>query len=136
MTKAKKTFQLLTSENICEIYSLLHNEGLISFPSTPESEHKIEAVVANINGSNFGVENYPTIPEKIVAYLLFLIKSHPFVDGNKRTAVLVFLVLCRINDMEKHLQGYDLDSLAIFLEQTTGNHQQVIKAVAETIFTN
>ncbi|MEK7639501.1 MAG: Fic family protein [Patescibacteria group bacterium] len=135
MTKERRKFLPLTSENICEIYNLLHSEGLISFPATPESVNKIQALVANINGSNFGVENYVTDKEKVVAYLYFLIKNHPFVDGNKRTAVLVFLVLSRMNDLETHLNGYDLDALAVFLESVKNNdHHYVIKVVSKTIF--
>lgn len=135
MTKEKKIFQPLTSENICEIYNILHKEGLVAFPATPESRNKIEAVVANVNGSNFGIQNYSTHTEKIVAYLYFLIKNHPFVDGNKRTAVLSFLVLCNLNGVREHLEGYDLDALAIFLEQLQDiDHQKIIDTVAKEIF--
>ena len=135
MTKEKKTFQPLTSENICEIYSLLHKEGAISFVLNRSSVNKIEAIVSNVNGSNYGEENYKKATEKIVAYLYFIIKDHPFIDGNKRTAVLVFLVLCRVNNVNCHLDGYGLDSLAIFIEQIKLiDHQPVIKFVAKEIF--
>ncbi len=135
MTKAKKKFRQLTSENICEIYSLLYKEGIISFPSTPDSVKTIEATVANINGSNFGIENYPTDTEKIVAYFYFLIKNHPFVDGNKRTASLVFLVLIEMNGLEKHFEGYNLDALAIFMESVDASeYKEAIKFVSSKIF--
>jgi len=108
---------------------------LISFISTVESAHKIEALVSSINGSNFGVANYKTNEEKVVAHLFFIIKNHPFVDGNKRTAVLTFLVLCRLNELEEHLVGYDLDSLAVFLEGIQGDdYQDKIKLIAKVIF--
>ena len=135
MTKGKKTFQPLTSNDICEIYNLLHREGLISFSLTTEASQKIDALVANINGSNYEIANYRSAEEKVVAYLFFLIKNHPFVDGNKRTAVLCFLVLCRINSLETHLEGYDLDELAVFLEGVTGDdYQKAILSVAQNIF--
>lgn len=135
MTKEKKKFLPLTSENICEIYQLLHNEGLISFKAPVESFAKVDAVVANVTGSNFCVENYPTTEEKIVAFLYFLIKNHPFIDGNKRTAVLVFLVLSKMNGLEESLVGYDLDSLAVFLESVSSDdYQNTIKIVAGAIF--
>lgn len=135
MTKEKKKFLPLTPENICEIYNLLHSEGLISFQSTPESLRKVESLVLSINGSNFGIENYKTSEEKIVAHLFFLIKNHPFVDGNKRTAVLTFLVLCRLNNVDEHLVGYDLDSLAVFLESVSGDdYQEKIRIIAKALF--
>ena len=108
---------------------------MISFRAAAESVHKIEALVSNINGSNFGVSNYKTNEEKVVAHLFFIIKNHSFVDGNKRTAVLTFLVLCRLNKLEEHLVGYDLDSLAVFLESLQGDdYQDKIKLIAKVIF--
>ena len=135
MTKEKKTFQPLTSNHICETYNLLYKEGLVSFPLTPDSYNKIDALVNNINGSNFGVGNYETDGEKVVAYLYFLIKNHPFVDGNKRTAVLSFLILCALNHRHKYLKDYNLDALAVFLEQVNSDdYKRVIKVVAREIF--
>ena len=135
MTKEKKTFQQLTSENICEIYRLLHSEGLVSFPITSEAKNKIDALVANVTGSSFGFQHYQTIEEKVVAYLFFITKAHAFTDGNKRTAVLSFLVLCKMNELEPMLNNYGLDALAVYLEQLElPDYQMVIKFVSEVIF--
>lgn len=135
MTKERKKFQPLTSSDICEIYNLLHKEGVVYFPLTQDAVGKIEATIANINGSNFGVENYPGTSQKIVAYLYFLIKNHPFTDGNKRTAVLSFLVLARLNGCREKLNNYNLDELAVFLERhRTTNHHAFIKLVAQLLF--
>jgi prophage maintenance system killer protein len=134
MTKEKKKFLPLTSNDICEIYSLLHSEGVISFPLSVDASNKIDSLVSSITGSNFGIENYPTDHKKAVAYLYFMIKNHPFTDGNKRTAVLVFLVLCDRNSLIKKLENYDLDSLAVFLERQDGDHQTIVSEVAKVIF--
>ncbi len=108
---------------------------MVSFPKNSSSEDRIDSLVSNINGSNFGEKNYKSNAEKIVAYLYFLIKNHPFVDGNKRTAVLTFLVLSKMNGLDKNLEDYDLDALAIFLEGLQEkNHQFVIKYISEKIF--
>jgi death-on-curing protein len=37
----------------------------------------------------FGMDLYPTIPDKAAALFHSLISNHPFPDGNKRTAILV-----------------------------------------------
>jgi death-on-curing protein len=39
----------------------------------------------------------PTIPDLAVAYAWGLIRDHPFVDGNKRTALLVTDAFCTSN---------------------------------------
>jgi death-on-curing protein len=48
---------------------------------------------------SFGGEDvYPSIEEKAAHLLYFIIKNHPFVDGNKRVAFAVTDVFLRIND--------------------------------------
>jgi len=132
MMKEKKTFQPLTSENICKIYKLLHKEGVVSFPLTSDARHKVEASITNINGNSFGSPHYPTIEQKVIAYFYFLIKNHPFTDGNKRTATLTFLVLCDLNEVKVEIADFDLATLAVFLEQfNQHDHQNIIKITAE-----
>lgn len=133
--KEKKTFQQLRSKNICQIYNLLYKEGIVAFPLTNEARHKIESLVANVTGVNFGQENYPSVELKVVGYLYFLIKNHPFTDGNKRTAVLSFLILCEMNNLKPNMKGVGLDALAVFLEETKEkDHQRVIKSVSKLLF--
>lgn len=115
---------------------MLHSSGVVAFPITQHATEKIGAIVANVVGSSYGVVHYKTVEEKIVAYLWFLINDHPFTDGNKRMAVLVFLILCRRHGVSHHLVGYDLDALAVFLQKKQNlHHQEVIRIVARSIFT-
>ena len=136
MIKVKKTFQPLTSHDVCEIYRLLHREGIVLFPLTTDGENKINSTISNITGSSFGVEHYPSIEEKLVAYFYFIINNHAFTDGNKRTATLVFLVLCQINDMQSRLdRAFNLDALAVYLEQEKDvDHHELISTVAKALF--
>ena len=135
MTKARKKFQPLTSKNICNIYELLHEEKLISFPLTQESTNKIESLVANINSSYFGQEIYGSHEEKVVAYLYFIIKSHAFTDGNKRVACFSFAIVCDLNDLYPKYRGFSLDELAVFLEGSEEkDYQKLIKTVAQSLF--
>ncbi len=134
MIQGKKIFQQTTSRSVCQIYELLHDRKFVSFPLNSESESKVDVIVANINGSNFGIENYKTAEEKAVAYLFFLIKNHPFVDGNKRTAVIVFTVVCALNDLYLKKE-IPLDSLAVFIERIKeDDHHKVIKMIAAAVF--
>lgn len=107
----------------------------MSFPITDDAHHKVESLVENINGKYFGHEIYVDTTEKAVAYLYFLIKNHPFVDGNKRTACLVFEVVCSLNDIVPQYDGFTLDELAIFLEQKPSrDYQTIIKTTARLLF--
>ncbi len=45
----------------------------------------IEGIVGNVMQSFGGSELYPSLEEKAAHLMYFIIKNHPFVDGNKRT---------------------------------------------------
>lgn len=52
---------------------------------------KLEGILAAIYQSAFGNEAYPTLEEKAANLLYFLVKDHPFNDGCKRIAAVLFL---------------------------------------------
>jgi prophage maintenance system killer protein len=56
-----------------------------------EREHGLEAILGNLEQSFGGQELYPTLEEKAAHLLYFIIKDHPFSDGNKRIASLLFI---------------------------------------------
>ncbi len=51
----------------------------------------LKGILGNIEQTFGGKELYPSIEEKAANLLYFLIKDHPFVDGNKRIASLLFI---------------------------------------------
>lgn len=56
-----------------------------------EKDHGLEASLGSIMQTFDGNELYPSMEEKAANLLYFLIKNHPFVDGNKRIAAALFL---------------------------------------------
>ncbi len=46
-----------------------------------------------------GVALYPSLPGKAAALFESLVRNHPFVDGNKRTAVVVTFTALRMNGL-------------------------------------
>jgi len=59
------------------------------------AQEKKEGALGGILGSVFqtvfGQDAYPTIEEKAANLIYFIIKNHPFNDGNKRTAAFSFI---------------------------------------------
>jgi len=51
----------------------------------------LEGVLGNVMQSFGGVPLYPSLEEKAAHLLYFIIKNHPFVDGNKRSGAWAFL---------------------------------------------
>ena len=57
----------------------------------------LESAVARPQASAFGADAYPDLAAKAAALLHSLVLNHPFIDGNKRTAVLATLVFLDLN---------------------------------------
>ena len=51
----------------------------------------LDALLANLDQSVFGEPAYPSIEAKAAHLLYFVIKNHPFADGNKRSAAFLFV---------------------------------------------
>jgi hypothetical protein len=51
----------------------------------------VEGIIGNVMQSFGGKAVYPSIEEKAAHLLYFIIKNHPFVDGNKRTGAYAFV---------------------------------------------
>jgi prophage maintenance system killer protein/prophage antirepressor-like protein len=56
-----------------------------------KNKNALEGIVGNIFQSFGGEELYPSIEEKAVHLLYFIIKNHPFNDGNKRSGAFSFI---------------------------------------------
>lgn len=51
----------------------------------------LAALLGNLDQSVFGEPAYPTIQSKAAHLLYFVVKNHPFADGNKRSAAFLFV---------------------------------------------
>ena len=61
----------------------------------------------------FGKELYPTIFEKAAVYTRNVITSHPFVDGNKRTAVTASSVFLENNGYKVEAKEGKIEEFAL-----------------------
>ena len=55
----------------------------------------VEGIIIN---KIFGKKRYKTIFHQAAAYLFFILKNHPFVDGNKRTALATAVTFLEWNN--------------------------------------
>jgi len=62
-----------------------------------ERGNSLEGILNSISQSFGGNQLYPSVEEKAAHLLYFLIKDHPFADGNKRIAALLFLLFLSHN---------------------------------------
>ena len=56
-----------------------------------ERDDALGALLGNLDQSVLGTPAYPSIESKAAHLLYFVIKNHPFSDGNKRSAAFLFV---------------------------------------------
>ena len=85
-----------------EIVREIHDTAIAEFGgSTGVRELSLlESAVAAPQASIGGRSPYADLAEMAAAYLFYLCKNHPFVDGNKRAALGACLVFLRLNGLE------------------------------------
>ncbi|MES3031820.1 MAG: virulence protein RhuM/Fic/DOC family protein [Patescibacteria group bacterium] len=55
------------------------------------NQESIEGIVGNVMQSFGGADVYKTAEEKAAHLLYFMVKNHPFIDGNKRSGAFAFI---------------------------------------------
>jgi len=73
----------------------------------------LRAAVARPWGSSFGQDHFPTPFDKAAAIAESLIRQHPFVDGNKRTAVYAAAYLLEKLGYELEAEQAELEDFAV-----------------------
>ncbi len=95
-TGAEKKHVSVTAENIQTALAQLRLE-LISQREASElfgvekQEESISGIIGNVFQSFGGNDLYPTLEEKAAHLLYFMVKNHPFIDGNKRSGAFSFV---------------------------------------------
>jgi death-on-curing protein len=95
----------------------------------------LESAVAAPQSSFGGKSPYQDLPELAAAYLFYICRNHPFIDGNKRAALGACLVFLRLNGIEPREDGpeweqltMDVASSALDREQTTVQLRKLLRA--------
>ncbi|HEX6462174.1 MAG TPA: type II toxin-antitoxin system death-on-curing family toxin [Candidatus Saccharimonadales bacterium] len=74
---------------------------------------RLESAIATQTQTAFGKELYVTLFEKAAVFIRNIIGDHPFMDGNKRTAMLAGLTFLSINGMIYGAQSGELEDFAV-----------------------
>ena len=92
----------------------------------------LKGIIASIYQTVGGNDAYPSIEEKAAHLLYFLIKNHPFVDGNKRFAGAMFLWFLEQNrwlyhaDGSKRIADNALTALCLMVAQSDPKEKDLI----------
>ena len=90
----------LSGQELTEVIANLRKELIKKGEATEifAQERKsgsVEGILGNVMQSLGGKSVYPTAEEKAANLLYFMVKNHPFVDGNKRSGAFAFVWFLR-----------------------------------------
>ena len=93
----------------------------------------LESAVAAPQASFGGQSPYQDLTEVAAAYLFYLCRNHPFLDGNKRTSLVACLVFLQLNGIEPKEDRPEWEQLtldvaasALDREQTTARLRKLL----------
>lgn len=98
-----------------EIVREIHAEAIAKFGGLDGVREMalLESAVAAPQASFGGKSPYADLADVAAAYLYYLCKNHPFVDGNKRTALGACIVFLRLNGIEPQADGPEWEELTL-----------------------
>ncbi|MDE3023408.1 MAG: virulence protein RhuM/Fic/DOC family protein [Pseudomonadota bacterium] len=92
----------------------------------------LAAILGNLNQSVFGEPAYPTVESKAAHLLYFVVKNHPFSDGNKRSGAFLFVDFLHRNGRLLNEQGEavindtGLAALTLLVAESDPRHKETL----------
>jgi death-on-curing family protein len=95
----------------------------------------LAGIFGNVFQSVFGQDAYPTIEEKAAHLLYFIIKNHPFNDGNKRSGAFSFIwILQKAGySFQEKINPETLTILTILIAESNPNDKEKMIGVIKLI---
>ena len=100
-----------------------------------ERNGSFEGSLVAIFQSYDGKDLYPSIQEKAANLLYFIIKDHPFYDGNKRIGALLFILFLTVNDChlttngETKISDRALTAIALLIAESEPKEKNLITSL-------
>ena len=93
-----------------------------------ERGHGLAGLIGAVQQSFGGQDLYPSVEEKAAHLLYFVIKDHPFSDGNKRIGSFLFLLFLQANGLldEKGLNNRTLVALALLTAASEARQKELM----------
>lgn len=107
-----------------------------------QKDQSFEGILKSVTQTFDGIYLYPTIEEQAANLLYFIIKNHPFSDGNKRIGAFIFVWFLEKNkhllknNGENKINDNALIALALLVAQSNPNEKELmIKLICNLIIT-
>jgi len=126
---------------LAEVKTSLTSRGEATALFAQEKDAQLDGIVGNLYQTFGGVELYPSIEDKASHLLYFIIKDHPFNDGNKRSASFMFIYFLDRCDYlyksngEKKINDNALTTLTLLVASSDPKEKEIlIKLIKHLLF--
>ncbi|MFA6159954.1 MAG: virulence protein RhuM/Fic/DOC family protein [Parcubacteria group bacterium] len=95
----------------------------------------VEGIVGNVMQSFGGKNLYPSAEEKAAHLLYFMVKNHPFDDGNKRSGAFAFVWFLRKTKIQgmKNINPSALTALTLLIAESNPKKMNQMTALVTTL---
>lgn len=131
----KRNVRLTSAEfnrDVATLKTELMRKGEASENFAAQRTHDaIEGIIGNVMQSFGGVAVYPTLESKAAHLMYFIIKNHPFVDGNKRTGAYALIwFLHKVKKLNTTtLSPTALTALTLLIAESNPNDKEKVVAL-------
>ncbi|HAQ02422.1 TPA: death-on-curing protein [Candidatus Nomurabacteria bacterium] len=136
----KKNVKLTGEELLSAIFNLknelMSKEEATELFATERQNGSIEGIVGNVMQTFGGKPLYKTAEEKAAHLLYFMVKNHPFIDGNKRSGAFTFIWFLRKTKVKgfRNINPATLTTLTLLIaESNPKNKDQMVALVTELL---
>ncbi len=98
----------------------------------------LEGILGNVMQSFAGTDVYSTLEEKAGHLLYFMVKNHPFTDGNKRSGAFTFIWFLKKSGVRgaKNINPSGLTAITLLIAESDPKHKdKVVALVVELLKT-
>jgi death on curing protein len=118
-----------------EVVREIHAEAIARFGGSDGVRESalLESAVAAPQATFGGRSPYRDLAEVAAAYLYYLCRNHPFIDGNKRAALGSCIVFLRLNGVEPGPDGPEWEQLVLAIASGTLDREQATTSLRELL---
>ncbi len=95
----------------------------------------LKGILGNVEQTMFGEPLYRNREEKAAHLLYFLVKDHPFTDGNKRIGSLLFLLYLAREGVEHRLDPRTLTALTLLVAESRPDNKDLMVRLIVNLLT-
>lgn len=131
MNRAKRGKELtieMCDKAVAQLKKSVHGSDLFGKKRGGSFDGSIAAIFQSFDGK----ELYTTVPQKAANLLYFVIKDHPFYDGNKRIGALLFVLFLTMNNYhlaengETKISDRALTAIALLIAESEPKEKELV----------